>query len=258
MSDSGMGQMGDMIGMTDDIEEKDLIYLKEYSAHDENNAAVIRNRRTSIMNQIQNNAAEMADQTRKERMTMRATMRRASEGIFDEDEEKEEAREDENEQGLVQHSTPRIKEGEEADDSNGTEEKPESEKKVKVVGVGDADIFKSVVKGTRSSPRASRTATESPRSDDVDYVKILGDQYKPTSCNMGGIYATRCHLLRSCGRWSSGLLDTERGIQDAYKHFIESAQHYIYIENQFFVSGMEAETRNQGDHRAVKNTLALR
>ena len=86
--------------------------------------------------------------------------------------------------------------------------------------------------------------------DDTDkFGSILGEEYAPRSDCTGNPYPVRCHLLRSLGRWSGGLLETEKGIQNAYKHFIESAQHYIYIENQFFVSGMRGNGR-------VTNTLA--
>ncbi|GMH55517.1 hypothetical protein TrRE_jg10713 [Triparma retinervis] len=85
--------------------------------------------------------------------------------------------------------------------------------------------------------------------EENDFGKTLGKQFAPLSDCTGNPLPVRCHLLRSLGRWSGGLLETEKGIQNAYKHFIETAQHYIYIENQFFVSGMRGNGR-------VTNTLA--
>lgn len=48
----------------------------------------------------------------------------------------------------------------------------------------------------------------------------------------------RCQLVRSSSKWSIGLQKDlfEMSIQTAYIQIIQSAQHLIYIENQFFIS----------------------
>ncbi|KAI0533608.1 phospholipase [Xylaria digitata] len=46
---------------------------------------------------------------------------------------------------------------------------------------------------------------------------------------------TKIQLCRSACDWSSGH-PTEHSIANAYVHAIESAQHYVYIENQFFIT----------------------
>lgn len=46
-------------------------------------------------------------------------------------------------------------------------------------------------------------------------------------------------LLRSAGNWSLGLKETEKSIQTAYLKLIETSEHFIYIENQFFVTSCE-------------------
>ncbi|SJM87881.1 related to Phospholipase D1 [Zygosaccharomyces bailii] len=43
-------------------------------------------------------------------------------------------------------------------------------------------------------------------------------------------------VIRSAGYWSLGLKETEHSIQNAYLKLIETSEHYIYIENQFFVT----------------------
>lgn len=43
----------------------------------------------------------------------------------------------------------------------------------------------------------------------------------------------RAQIVRSSADWSSGIL-TEHSIQNAYHEIISQAQHYVYIENQFF------------------------
>lgn len=43
----------------------------------------------------------------------------------------------------------------------------------------------------------------------------------------------RAQIVRSSADWSSGILP-EHSIQNAYKEVISQAQHFVYIENQFF------------------------
>ncbi|KAH9840894.1 phospholipase D/nuclease [Rhodofomes roseus] len=54
--------------------------------------------------------------------------------------------------------------------------------------------------------------------------------------------------IRSVSDWSHGVL-TEHSIQNAYRQLIMEASHYIYIENQFFIS-------NTQEDGPVKNTIA--
>jgi phospholipase D1/2 len=63
--------------------------------------------------------------------------------------------------------------------------------------------------------------------------------------NRGTVHA---QVVRSSSDWSSGIL-TEHSIQNAYCEVIRNAQHYIYIENQFFITAT-------GDQQApIKNTI---
>lgn len=43
-------------------------------------------------------------------------------------------------------------------------------------------------------------------------------------------------VLRSVSEWSAGMAKTETSIHDAMKYLIQTAKHYVYIENQFFIS----------------------
>uniref|UniRef100_T1J7Z2 Phospholipase n=1 Tax=Strigamia maritima TaxID=126957 RepID=T1J7Z2_STRMM len=45
-----------------------------------------------------------------------------------------------------------------------------------------------------------------------------------------------CQVLRSVSTWSAGVKRTEQSIHDAYVDAIENAKHFIYIENQFFIT----------------------
>ncbi|KAF9002203.1 phospholipase D [Cyathus striatus] len=70
--------------------------------------------------------------------------------------------------------------------------------------------------------------------DERDYPKP-----HPGSC--------RVQVVRSVSDWSHGVL-TEHSIQDAYIQLIREAEHFIYIENQFFITS----TR---DNDVVKNQI---
>lgn len=48
-----------------------------------------------------------------------------------------------------------------------------------------------------------------------------------------------CQVLRSASSWNCGFIEpdcVEQSIHEAYVQTISKAQHYIYIENQFFIS----------------------
>ncbi|XP_032754470.1 phospholipase D1 isoform X1 [Rattus rattus] len=51
----------------------------------------------------------------------------------------------------------------------------------------------------------------------------------------GAVHA-KVQLLRSAADWSAGIKHHEESIHAAYTHVIENSKHYIYIENQFFIS----------------------
>mmetsp|Transcript_7368 Transcript_7368/g.13688 ORF Transcript_7368/g.13688 Transcript_7368/m.13688 type:complete len:1034 (+) Transcript_7368:1283-4384(+) len=60
--------------------------------------------------------------------------------------------------------------------------------------------------------------------------------------------SNKCQFLRSGGLWSIGLEETEHSIHTAYLNLIAQSQHFIYIENQFFISSTAGEP--------VKNQIA--
>ena len=57
-----------------------------------------------------------------------------------------------------------------------------------------------------------------------------------------------CQIARSCTKWSHGV-PTEHSIQNAYCEVIRNSQHFVYIENQFFIT---ATGNKQGP---VKNQI---
>ncbi|KAJ7527416.1 hypothetical protein O6H91_16G053700 [Diphasiastrum complanatum] len=51
-----------------------------------------------------------------------------------------------------------------------------------------------------------------------------------------------CQVVRSVGQWSAGTSQLEeKSIHDAYCSLIGKAEHLIYIENQFFISGLDGD-----------------
>nr|XP_009790304.1 PREDICTED: phospholipase D p1-like isoform X2 [Nicotiana sylvestris] len=53
----------------------------------------------------------------------------------------------------------------------------------------------------------------------------------------------RCHcqVIRSVSQWSAGTTQTEESIHKAYCSLIEEAEHFVFIENQFFISGLAGD-----------------
>lgn len=79
---------------------------------------------------------------------------------------------------------------------------------------------------------------------DIKPLKGLDDLLNVDMNNMS------CQVLRSASSWSCGFLDpdtVEQSIHEAYVDTITRAQHYIYIENQFYItmSRSNAYVRNQ-------------
>lgn len=57
-----------------------------------------------------------------------------------------------------------------------------------------------------------------------------------------------CQLTRSSAKWSHNI-STEHSIQNAYCEIIKNSQHFVYIENQFFI------TATGNDQKPVKNQV---
>ena len=53
--------------------------------------------------------------------------------------------------------------------------------------------------------------------------------------NLDNRGTVRAQIVRSSADWSSGIL-TDHSIQNAYCEVIRNAKHYVYIENQFFIT----------------------
>ena len=60
--------------------------------------------------------------------------------------------------------------------------------------------------------------------------------------------AMPCQIVRSCTKWSNGT-PTEHSVQNAYIDVIQKSQHFVYIENQFFI------TATGDSQKPVKNQI---
>jgi len=81
-----------------------------------------------------------------------------------------------------------------------------------------------------------------------DYVHhpLSSLETKPWAHEQPG--TVHAQIVRSSADWSSGIL-TEHSIQNAYCEVIRNAEHFIYIENQFFITAT-------GEHQApVHNVI---
>lgn len=87
----------------------------------------------------------------------------------------------------------------------------------------------------------------------VQEYSIRGSFIK--SVNDGSV---ECQLLRSAGLWSYGLDTIDRSIQSAYLSLISEANHFIYIENQFFISSTAGDPVKNEIAQALVNKIIER
>eukprot|EP01100_Stratorugosa_tubuloviscum_P005997 TRINITY_DN261_c1_g1_i2.p1 TRINITY_DN261_c1_g1~~TRINITY_DN261_c1_g1_i2.p1 ORF type:complete len:410 (+),score=180.18 TRINITY_DN261_c1_g1_i2:1009-2238(+) len=60
-----------------------------------------------------------------------------------------------------------------------------------------------------------------------------------------GFRDCECQVLRSVASWSSGITEPETSIYKAMRAVITNAKHFIYIENQYFISALKSNTGRQ-------------
>ncbi|KAG8052087.1 hypothetical protein GUJ93_ZPchr0001g29642 [Zizania palustris] len=71
------------------------------------------------------------------------------------------------------------------------------------------------------------------REDKVASVLDVGEVGPQATCC--------CQVVRSVGPWSAGTTQIEGSIHNSYFSLIEKAEHFVYIENQFFISGLSGD-----------------
>ncbi|KAK1385618.1 Phospholipase [Heracleum sosnowskyi] len=105
---------------------------------------------------------------------------------------------------------------------------------------GFVDNFDSLaLKQDLSSDISKRASSEKEwwetqeRGDQVVSADETGQVGPRVSC--------RCQVIRSVSQWSAGTSQVEESIHIAYCSLIEKAEHFVYIENQFFISGLKGD-----------------
>ena len=58
-----------------------------------------------------------------------------------------------------------------------------------------------------------------------------------------------CQIARSSAKWSHNLVTTEHSIQNAYCEIIRDSKHFVYVENQFFI------TATGDQQKPIKNKI---
>ena len=101
-------------------------------------------------------------------------------------------------------------------------------------------------------------------------TKVIESSQKPTliqniNQNFFGVGTkSTVQVLRSVSEWCTGMDQVENSILKAYCRLIENSKHYIFIENQFFISKSYDKTEEDSDagkssiSSIVKNEIALR
>ncbi|RJE18557.1 Phospholipase [Aspergillus sclerotialis] len=94
-------------------------------------------------------------------------------------------------------------------------------------------------------PRGSRFEPRRFREEFTEYGNVLRGQlagqihqYQDRLTSFGRPVPRgnmHCQILRSCCKWSNGS-PTEHSIADAYAAVIRNSDHFVYIENQFFIT----------------------
>ncbi|BBH06514.1 phospholipase D P1 [Prunus dulcis] len=86
----------------------------------------------------------------------------------------------------------------------------------------------------QSGLTTSNEGLESPEEHDH---AVAADDYG----QIGPRTACHCQVVRSVSQWSAGSSQAEDSIHKAYCSLIEKAEHFVYIENQFFISGLSGD-----------------
>lgn len=101
-------------------------------------------------------------------------------------------------------------------------------------------------KADGSHPDEDLIAVQRPKHPVGQYIEHPLSPLEGKNLNNQG--SVKAQIVRSSDDWSSGILN-DKSIQNAYQEVIENAQHYVYIENQFFITAT-------GEHQSpIHNTI---
>jgi phospholipase D1/2 len=101
----------------------------------------------------------------------------------------------------------------------------------------------------REGENEDLVAVQRPKFPVGDYIHHPLSPISTKNLNKAG--TVHAQLVRSSADWSSGIL-VEHSIQNAYCEVIRNAQHFVYIENQFF-----SKSRIFQQQTALSNTIIV-
>ncbi|GAB4835774.1 Phospholipase D zeta 1 [Ancistrocladus abbreviatus] len=105
--------------------------------------------------------------------------------------------------------------------------------------VNDAECTK--LQSKETSYQMADLCTE----NSMDWWEDQERGYQEVSVNetsqVGPRTSCHCQVIRSVSQWSAGTGQAEESIHRAYCSLIEKAEHFVYIENQFFISGLKGD-----------------
>ncbi len=80
----------------------------------------------------------------------------------------------------------------------------------------------------------------------------LNIQFQNKNLTDNNFLKQKCQIIRSAAYWSVGLdKAVETSILNAYYDLIDNSRHYIYIENQFFIS--KSYSNNEAPDELIEN-----
>ena len=122
-----------------------------------------------------------------------------------------------------------------------------------ILCLGHSKHLKAGISSTRRPPSPKSPWRQRPTSRSLSGLPFFLQNRKNTNITPNPYTIASHHypilirfttqVVRSCSSWSAGQDLTEYSIQRALVATIEEAEHYVYIENQFFVSYVKGGTR---------------
>ncbi|KAF0685099.1 Aste57867_22973 [Aphanomyces stellatus] len=97
-------------------------------------------------------------------------------------------------------------------------------------------------------------SSEPPVATNQEHAPAEASSLPPHGISLDDGIPCSCQIVRSLSMWSGGQR-TEKSIQNAYIRLIADAHHFVYIENQFFVSAMQGDALCQN---LIANALVSR
>ncbi|KAG8480887.1 hypothetical protein CXB51_025579 [Gossypium anomalum] len=113
--------------------------------------------------------------------------------------------------------------------------------------LGSLDLYNEKSSDVKRQPEAELSDSDwwemQERAAQGGFVDEAGQVGPRTSCRCQRLSAYKKHqsLYRSVSQWSAGTSQIEESIHRAYCSLIDKAEHFVYIENQFFISGLSGD-----------------